>query len=365
MTRALGAALLGGALVLAGAAFDSPSLHVPGVALLLLGGGAAAWVAAAATGAALHRAPGPPTIEEERPYPLRLEIRGGLVAPPGGELDEPLLGRPLRLRAVGARPVRVDVTFSRRGRRALAPSRMVVRDPLGLARRELRSEPASVLVLPRVEPVLAEPGAGAGALGHEATRLAADSAELELDSLRPYRPGAPASRIHWPTVARSGTIMERRMVADADARPLVILDPRRAASEEALDRAVRAAASLCVELARAGGCAMLLPGDRRAAEVDVDLRAWHPLHVRLALVEAADGAPPAARIERRGALFWVTAAPGGSAPTGLARAAASVKYLVVPAAAAAGTRRAGGVQAFSVAGCAGYRVGRAGARRAA
>src|SRR5207253_4924794 len=128
--------------------------------------------------------------------------------------------------------------------------------------------------------------------------LTADVAEIELDSLRPYRQGAPASRIHWPTTARTGETMERHLVSDADSRPLVVVDSRGAQGEEALDAAVRAAASLCVHLARQGGAALLLPGERRAADVDRELRAWPSLHARLALVEAGGPAPTAARLER-------------------------------------------------------------------
>jgi hypothetical protein len=188
-------------------------------------------------------------------------------------------------------------------------------------------------------------------------RMAAHAAELELDSLRPYRPGSPASRIHWPTVARTGEMIERRLIADVDLRPLVVVDPRRPASEEALDMAVRAAASLTVHLARAGGCALLLPGDRRAADVEPDLRAWAPLHARLALLEAEDGAPVAARVERSGAVFWV-AAGASAAPAGLSRAAAAARYLVTPA-------PTGGARVeFTVAGCSVQRVSRRATRAA-
>jgi len=252
----------------------------------------------------------------------------------------------------------VDVRFSRRGRRTVEPAKLVIADPLGLARRELRSAPAEVLVLPRVEPVAADSSGATDGLAGEAARMASHAAELELDSLRPYRPGAPASRIHWPTVARRGEILERRLIADMDLRPLVVVDPRHPATEDALDMACRAAASLVVHLAKAGGCALLLPGDRRASEVETDLRSWPPLHARLALLEPEDGSPLAARVERAGAVFWVAA--GASAPpAGIARAAAAVRYLVTP------TPVTDGRTEFSVAGCAVQRLDRRGSRSAA
>jgi uncharacterized protein (DUF58 family) len=358
VTRALGAALLGALIGVSAAAFDSPSLYVPGVGLFLLGAGAWLWVALAAQGAGVVRPPGEPVVEEEEPYALRLELPRGLVRPPGAELHEPLLARPLRLIKSTPRRIRVEVRFERRGRRVLAPARVVVADPLGLARRELRSEEGSVLVLPRVEPIsLAGVGVTDGLAG-DAARMAAHAAELELDTLRPYRPGTPASRIHWPTVARTGVMMERRLIADVDLRPLVVVDPRRPSSDEALDMAMRAAASLVVHLAREAGCSMLLPGDRRATEVEPDLRSWPTLHARLALLGPEDGPPVAARVERTGAVFWVTA--GASAPpAGISRAAAAVRYLVTP------TPVAEGRTDFTVAGCAVQRLDRRVARSAA
>src|ERR671923_167486 len=91
--------------------------------------------------------------------------------------------------------------------------------------------------------------------GHERAALIA-AAETELDGLREHRPGSPASRIHWPAVARGHGMMERKLISEADSRPLVVLDPRAPASEDALDSAVRAAASLCVHFARRTGWAV-------------------------------------------------------------------------------------------------------------
>jgi uncharacterized protein (DUF58 family) len=351
LTRALGAALLGGLMSAAASAFDEPSLYVPGLALLLLGVGSWLWVGLASQGAGLVRIPGPATIEEEAPYPVRLERAPGVVPPPGGELDEPLLERPLRLNASTPRRVRVDVRFARRGRKALAPATLTIRDPLGLASRTIESEPAEVLVLPRVEPLGIDARGVTTGLGREASRLAAHAAELELDSLRPYREGAPASRIHWPTVARHGEMVERRLVADVDLRPLVVVDPRRPPTPEALDQALRAAASLCVGLASTTGCSLLLPGDRRASDIEPDLRSWPPLHARLALIEADASAPLTGRIERAGAVFWVTA--GAQAPPqGIAQAAAALRFLVTP------SPLPGQRPEFTVAGCGVHRLGR-------
>jgi uncharacterized protein (DUF58 family) len=354
--RAIGVAVLGALMCVAGGAFDLPSLYVPGVAFVVIAVCSAVWVLLAARGARVVRVAGPATVEEEDPYPLVLRVEPGVLPPPGGELLEPLLGRPLPAADPRSRRVRVNVRFSRRGRRELEPARLVIRDPMSLLVRETRTDPATVLVLPRIEPVLVVGERGGTSFAARGAGIG-QAAELELDHLRPYRPGTPASRIHWPTVARTGEMLERRLVAAGDSRPLVVLDARRPSSEEALDRAVRAAASLAVHLARdTGGAAVLLPGDRRAHELDADLHSFPPLHARLALVRPVDNVPPSGQLEREGAVFWVMA-HGGRKPAALSRLP-SRAFLVAPD--PVGNLRA----SFTVAGCTGYALSQ-GARRAA
>jgi uncharacterized protein (DUF58 family) len=367
--RPLATALLGVALCLAGATFDSASLYVPGVALVAIAVGFTVWVLVAASGAAIQREPGPHTVLEEEPYPLRIEVKSGALPPPGGELLEPLLGWPIPIAGRWSRRVRINVRFSRRGRRVLEPGRLVIRDPLRLFSRELVDTGGEeVLVLPRIEPVTAPGGGGAGAgeqggrgldPGVMGRRLDASLAELEIDGLRPYREGAPASRIHWPTVARRGEILERRLVAELDAAPLIVVDPSSPSGEEELDMAVRAAASLCVHLARAGGCAVLLSGDRRPIEISHDLGAWPAVHVRLALVEP--GPPPGAASlgPRGGAVIWVTGADLARAPRALERLPAGARVLVSP------SSLPGVKPLFEVAGCTGCLVERVRGRVAA
>ena len=362
MARPVLTALLGLGLCLAGGTFDTASLYVPGVALILLALGSVVWVRLAAQGATVGRVPGPTTVAEEEPYPLRVEVRSGVLPPPGGELFEPLLGWPVPIAGRWSRRLRINVRFSRRGRRVLEPELLVIRDPLRLYSREVHGEGRDeVLVLPRIEPVTA-PGSGGAGAGADAglgsapslssRRLDASAAELEIDGLRQYREGAPASRIHWPSVARHGEMLERRLVAELDSAPLVVLDPSNPASEEALDKAVRAAASLCVWLARQEGCAVLLPGDRRPIDIGHDMGAWPGVHARLALVE--EGAAPAGSVlgPRGGAVIWVTGADLRTTPRALERLPAGSRYVVAPGA-LPGIR-----PAFEVAGCTGCLVER-------
>jgi uncharacterized protein (DUF58 family) len=338
------------------------SLYVPGLALVLLGAGFAAWVALAAAGARLEREPGPLTVEEDAPWPLRIVVRPGILPPPGGEVSEPLLREPLRLSRMpvergGVRRVRVDVRFQRRGRRRIEPCRLVIHDPLGLAQSTIQavSDQGEVLVLPRIEPVLQVEGGGApgshsrGSEGGDAGSSASLPApELELDMLRPYREGVSATRIHWPTLARTGELMERRFVADPRARALIVVDSCDPAGEAELDAAVRAAASLAYHLARGGGCGVLLPGDRRPTPLHSDLRSFAAVHARLALLEPTTAFPGAAAVApASGPVVWVTASH--RIPSLPRRKGAG--YVVAPHPLAAGVP-----VEFRVAGCFGQRL---------
>lgn len=363
MTRALGALTLGVGLAAIAVLFATASLYVPAVALILVAGASAVWVLLAAAGAGITREPGPPTVAEDAPYPVGMLLRTGLLPAPGGVLFDPLLDAPMPIAGMSSRRIRIDVCFPRRGRRTIEPGELRIADPLGLATRTVGGggEPVEVLVLPRVMPVTApdgggDTGAGSAAEGRSAAtalrgRLDGSAAELDLDGLRAYRTGTPASRIHWPALARSGEMLERRLTAESDGAPLVVLDTSEPPSEAALDAAVRAVASLCVHLAGRGGCALLLPGDRRPASIGADLAGWPALHIRLALIEAGRARPRLARARRSGMVLWVSARP--DPPRDLARASAGAR-LVTPSLAAGHD----GDPDFLVAGCAGRRIGR-------
>ena len=91
-------------------------------------------------------------------------------------------------------------------------------------------------MLPRTEPVDWSRRGGAGNRHTPAHGLLADAfAASEIDGLRPYRPGTPASRIHWAALARGAGLLERRMRAEQESRPLIVLDSR--CTEEALPSA--------------------------------------------------------------------------------------------------------------------------------
>lgn len=365
MGRALLIALLGVLLAAAGVALGPLPLLVPGLALILLAAGAVVWVLLAGRGR-VERRLGRGRVVEEEPLLAVLDAETALPVP-GSELVEPLA-------AGGGEPIgpsrrhrlEIEVRFPRRGRHRLEPSRLVVRDPLRIAARSLRSaEDQEVLVLPRIEPVqvAARGGAHAGTLARASAQPEEEGPRIELDTLREAPDGAPAARIHWPAVARTNKLIERTLLPETDRRPLVVVDTGEPSSPEALDMAVRAAASLCVVLARAGGCDLLLSGERRPSHVDAVLSAWPTLHARLALVAPGPAPLLPARFARTGAVFWVTgreAATGGSrVPPTLARAVGAARFLVEP-----GPAPVGASAAFTVAGCSGRRLDR-GSRRAA
>ncbi|HTT30539.1 MAG TPA: DUF58 domain-containing protein [Solirubrobacteraceae bacterium] len=368
MKRAGAVAVSGLVLILVALMFNAAPLFVPGIALILLGIAAPAWVTLAAGSASIERTLESERVIEDEPIEATIEVRRGPWGLPGAAVDDPLAGDPVSIRGAmsiisggNSASVRIVASFPRRGVRRIDPPTLIVSDGLELARVERVSpSPAQeILVLPRTERVKWVPGAG------EKWRRATGAAPLEpfgateVDGLRPYRQGTPASRIHWPALARGAGLLERRLRADTETRPLVVVDVRvdeSAHSSEHLDAAVRAAASLVLELGTRTGCGLLLPGEYRPLEVETDLIAWPVAHARLALVEGgpqarAPGLAPGARSAQ---VLYVAAAAHARLPAGLAGAGVRAAILVVPKALANQPRQQA---SFEVAGCVGFVVG--------
>lgn len=344
--------LTGAALLAAGGLFGTQSLYPAGVALIALPLLSVAWVFAASRGLRLERDAPAGSIVEGEPFELRHRATARPFPRPGGVVRDPLLTGPHRF---GFRlpDATTYLSLSGRGRRPAGAAEVSVRDPLGFweaAGRPLRI--ADLLVLPRPEPVRGpdgEPGGrallaaatGAGAAGRD--QLAA---EQEVDGLRPYREGSPAARIHWPTVARTGELHERRLTAGAEAERAVIVDTRAPAAADALDALIRAAASLALELARAGGCVLLAGADRELYELDPRLASWPAAHAALALIDPDEGPPAVERLGRVGAALWLSADPGPAPAASLLRLPAARRILVRPGPPGPGAL-------FTVAGCTG------------
>lgn len=368
MKRAGAVAVSGLVLILVALMFNAAPLFVPGIALMLLGIAAPAWVTLAAGSARIERTLESERVIEDEPIEATIEVRRGPWGLPGAAVEDPLAGDPISIRGPmsivsggSSASVRIVASFPRRGMRQIDPPTLIVSDALELARVERVSpSPAQeILVLPRTERVKWVPGAG------EKWRRATGAAPLEpfgateVDGLRPYRQGTPASRIHWAAFARGAGLLERRLRADTETRPLVVVDARvdeSAHSSEHLDAAVRAAASLVLELGTRTGCGLLLPGEYRPLEVETDLIAWPVAHARLALIEGgpqarAPGLAPGARSAQ---VLYVAAAAHARLPAGLAGAGVRAAILVVPKALANQPRQQA---SFEVAGCVGFVVG--------
>jgi uncharacterized protein (DUF58 family) len=351
--RAPATAGLGLAFAVVGLGFGLEAAIVCGVALLGLALVAVGWVELSTRAGRLERLPGPARLDESEAYPLRIRLRRTLLPPPGGELTDPLLERGVQVGPRWSRQVERAVWLSSPGRVRLEPARLLVRDPLRLWQRTLESEAAlDLVVLPRIDPVRwigpgSEPRGQSPGSGHasDAVSRRGGPAQFEVDGLRPYRDGSPASRIHWPAVARTGEMIERRLVAGGEPRPLVVFDPRGADDPSHRERAMRAAASLCVEFGRSGGCDLLIPGERRPLTIDPALRSWPEAHVRIAVSDPNSG-PQLLPALRGSAVLWVTA---GRGLPGSLRGLRAGSFLITPT----GSRR---VAAFRVAGCFGYAI---------
>ena len=383
--RAFAVAAAGLGLVLVAFFFDAAPLFVPGVGLFAIGALAPVWVWASARGAHAVRHLAGERIVEDEPLLATIEVRRRLGAGGWGRLEviDALTSSRVRLGGAasplrGSRAARVQVTarFARRGEQPLQPPALVARDPLDLARAVTvhAGERQTVLVLPRTEPVRWVSGERARRLqSGEGDATTEALAAVDLDGLRVYRPGTPASRIHWPAVARGRGLVERRLHADGDNRPLVVLDSRErgvgsARDRAPLDAAVRATASLVLDLARAGGCGLLLPGQPRPTIIGPELAAWPSAYARLAVIgTAADPHPPRAPAlagvaGRTGPLIYVTAASHERLAAALASVAGrgSVLLVVPDSELVEGRPRGTGARALpalSVSGCRGFALG--------
>jgi len=347
VSRARDLTVTGALLCAVAALLGLPALLIPGLAALLAGTLSRAWVGLAASHARVTLQTTARTLSEGDSVGLTITVSRGRIPFPGVSLKPWPEAGAIAPPSGRSGQVALGAVATRRGRQMLGPALLRVADPLEIHVRELRSAEQELLVLPRVYPI------SAPALGRLAGGRSPLDAALELDSIRPHGADAPASRIHWPALARTGSLIERSFTAEADTRVLVALDARAVASEQALDQALRATASLCVYLARRGGCRLLLPDDRRASVIGPDLRAWPALHARLALVQAGTGGPRDAHPRRQDTVLYVTASASGQPP------ACSRCYRVSP------LPLTGVAVAFSVAGCSGQLLDRAAYTRSA
>ena len=303
MRRARELALTGALLCATAAAVGVPALYAPGIAALLATGLAPLWVTISARRCELRLSCAALTVQEGERVEVLVTVRRGVVPFPGGTLLTWPGAQELALARTRTFELAGQAVVSRRGRHIVGPARLRVADPFGLCARERSSAGSELLVLPRIHRL-----DGTALAFLEGVGRSSPESPQGLDSLQAHRPGSPASRIHWPTVARSGVLMERSMRAEDDPRILVELDAARPDSEEALDSAVRAAASLCLHLARHGGCLVLLAGEPRPVVLGPDLQTWPSLQARMALLASGAAVHRAPGSRRSLSIIRVTAA---------------------------------------------------------
>jgi uncharacterized protein (DUF58 family) len=211
-------------------------------------------------------------VREDEPLPVRFDVRRVSWLPIALEAQD---GTGAWV-ALAARVGTLAVASGPRGAHRLAPSPLRVRDPLGIAERRLAAgEPEPILVLPR-------PDAGDGL----PALTACSGRDPDPDGLQPYAPGTPIARIHWPSIARGAGLHARRVAAPPGGTPLVVVDTAGGPDRAAVDWTARVAAGQILRLTGAGGCRVLLPGDRTPTAV-ADTAAWRAMHRRLATLAAS------------------------------------------------------------------------------
>jgi len=124
--------------------------------------------------------------------------------------------------------------LTRRGGFAIGPTRLVVSDALGLFRVERRF-PAerTLVVLPMVFPVRNFPQPPGFLPGGRVIRRRSVDITPHASGVRPYVPGDPMRRIHWPTTARRGQLVVKEFEQDPQAEVWIFLDAQKTVQAEA------------------------------------------------------------------------------------------------------------------------------------
>jgi uncharacterized protein (DUF58 family) len=168
-----------------------------------------------------------------------------------------------------AAAITYTVACHSRGRYAVGPLQLRLRDPFGMCEIN-RSFSATdpLIVLPRVYPLASPSGGGRWSGSGEAlTKSAASSGEDDLTT-REYRHGDDLRRVHWRSTARRGELMMRQDEQPRLLRATVLLDARQNGHHgegpaASLEWAVSAAASVAVHLVAQKYAVRLLTGAGR------------------------------------------------------------------------------------------------------
>lgn len=171
----------------------------------------------------------------------QFEVLNGSRVPGGwvelhNEMQLPLASGSRLLTRLRPREKQTFVTrtwLTHRGSFAIGPTRLVVTDALGLFRMERRF-PAerTLVVLPLVFSVrnfMQSPGFLPG--GRVIQRRSLDITP-HASGVRPYVPGDPMRRIHWPTTARRGQLIVKEFEQDPQAEVWIFLDAQKSVQAE-------------------------------------------------------------------------------------------------------------------------------------
>jgi uncharacterized protein (DUF58 family) len=293
--------LLAAALTAAAASMASLALFAVAMGLVLVTTCAGVAVALAASRLAVWRTLSHREAQEGDPIRLRFDVQGITWLPVVLDARDQS-GTWVGLSPAGAT---VELAVPRRGAYQLVPSRLRLRDALGIFELQV---PAG-----RHEPLLILPAPGGGAGRHPRVEAAFD--DPEPDGLRPYTPGTPLARIDWTALARGAGLQARHLSLQPGGTPLVVVDTAGWPSSRALDWTARTAAGYILALARAGGCRVLLPGDLSETSItDLDAE-WRAIHRRLATLAPSAmsiALPPTRQVTA--IRIQAAAAPPGLAP---------------------------------------------------
>ena len=178
-----------------------------------------------------------------------------------------------RVEARGHREVAYPLRTTQRGRYDVGPLALRLSDPFGLV--ELTrsfSAVTPITVTPRLEVLPSVPLGGQWAGSGESRARSVASAGEDDVAPREYRLGDDLRRVDWRSTAKLGELMVRREEQPWESRALVLLDTRAGAHTQPVahptgtfERAVSAAASIGVHLARAGYTVDLVTASGRSA----------------------------------------------------------------------------------------------------
>ena len=278
----------------------SPGLEVVGIGIFALPFLAAAYVRMGKQNIVLRRRLTDVRVAPGSRVTVTIEVENRTPGPTSFLLIEDrlpaTLGRPARLVVSGIprhgiEHVSYTVLPQVRGRYRLGPLSADISDPFALTRQRIEFDQGDeLLVTPEIEDLLGASGPRFGAsFGGSRARQLFRTGE-EYYTMRQYNEGDDLRRIHWPSVARTGTLMIRQDESSRRANALVFIDSRSVAlgrtHEQAFERAVSVAATLGVMLAEHGFSLKLAT----AEQLPVTLTPEHFLDV-LASISHANAQP--------------------------------------------------------------------------